>query len=75
MMLSDVSICTVVGINQGIEIYEDNIEFAIEKLKEFKEISPWSVGVVITSYYYTLFPSPISFILLSSLLSSPLTLI
>ena len=33
-----------VGINHGIEIFEDNIEFAEERLKQFKEDSSWFVS-------------------------------
>lgn len=29
------------GINHGIEIYPENVEYAYEKLTEFRETSPW----------------------------------
>lgn len=29
------------GINHGIEIYQENIDYAYEKLSEFHEKSPW----------------------------------
>ena len=29
------------GINHGIEIYPDNVDYAYEKLTEFRETSPW----------------------------------
>lgn len=29
------------GINHGIEIYQENVEYAYEKLQEFKETSKW----------------------------------
>ena len=46
---------TCVGTNHGIEIFEDNIEFAEERLKEFKEESPWLVQILIHSLTNLLF--------------------
>ena len=49
-----------IGTNHGIEIFEDNIEFAEERLKEFKEESPWLVEILIYSLTDVLFsPSPL----------------
>ena len=44
-----------IGTNHGIEIFEDNIEFAEERLKEFKEESPWLVEILIHSLTNVLF--------------------
>ena len=60
------NITRCIGTNHGIEIFEDNIEFAEERLKEFKEESPWLVEILIHSLTNVLFspflppPPPLS---------------
>lgn len=31
------------GLNHGIELHQDNVEFAYERLNSFKESSPWYI--------------------------------